>query len=71
MAGWREGGLQHGEYVGQGSTRGAEPVADTYMHPKRFFFPPQGIALCNYGGWLSKTDVSGTGRQERKIPKQG
>ena len=41
------------------------------MHTKSFvFFFLQGIALCNYGGWLSKTEVSGTGRQERKIPSR-
>lgn len=38
MVGSRKDSLKHGEYICQGLTTGAEPIADIYMHIKIFFF---------------------------------
>lgn len=65
---WGEGSLHHGERIRHGSTRRAEPVACTYYISKDFF--SQAIDLCNYRGWLSKSEATRTSRQERKIPSR-
>lgn len=62
------GNLQHGKYINQGPTRGVKPVADIYIYIKSLFFFKQEIDSCNYGGWLSKSEVSRTDKQKRKIP---